>query len=485
MTQKNNMTRNAMLFLPAKILEGILLMACTSLYSHIFIKDAVGQFNAVNMTVNYAFLLLAAWMSNSNTRYVAEESKKDGAAALFSTTVSIYFVLCALVTLVCGGVFTVTQDTQYLFGAGMFYAYTAMTILNNTLVQLGRVRPAIVLSLTSVSMKLIVALVLVGGKTNYPSAVPAMVASIAADTVGAIGAVFALGIPKRYRLHLFSRDLLRKLLDFGVPLMGVALCTGTLTLIDRFLVLGFYGNSVFAIYSSNNSLPASIFTMLSVAVLRGVYPAVLQAWREQGQMPARALLNDGVRLYLLIALPAMFGLCAVALPLSRFFFAEGYDAGASIIGTIAVAYVLMGLTEYANKGFELMQDTRPVLWNSAIAMVVKVVSSLVCIQYMGYLGGAIGSVIAFAVYFLLTVITVKRKYFMWKLRPASFLRIFVAAALCGGAAYTVTLFPIGNFLALLGAVAVGGAVYVGVLVASGEVKEEIAAVRMRLQTMRK
>ncbi|MFR4977800.1 MAG: oligosaccharide flippase family protein [Butyricicoccus sp.] len=135
--------------------------------------------------------------------------------------------------------------------------------------------------------------------------------------------------------------------------MGVALCTALLNLIDRFLVLGIYGDEVFAVYSSNVSIPSSIFNMLSVGVLRGVYPAVLRAWRESGRETARGLLSAGVRLYMLIAFPAAFGLTAVALPFTRIFFDSGYDAGAPAIGLMSFTMVLMGLTEYANKGFEL------------------------------------------------------------------------------------------------------------------------------------
>ena len=34
------MTRDAMLFLPAKVIEGLLVIACSSLYTHIFTKGA-------------------------------------------------------------------------------------------------------------------------------------------------------------------------------------------------------------------------------------------------------------------------------------------------------------------------------------------------------------------------------------------------------------------------------------------------------------
>lgn len=473
MSEKNTMTRNAMLFLPAKLAEGVLLMAMSSLYSHILTKSAVGLFNATNMMVNFTFLLIAAWMSNSNTRYVAEEYKKDRAARLFSTIAPIYLLLCAVTGVVCVGLYLTTRESYYLLGAVMFCTYSAFTILNNTMVQLSIIRPAILLSLTSASLKLILAIAFVGGKSGFDSPTPALLANILADGIGAIGAIFSLGMPQVVRLRRFSQQMLKKLLAFGVPLMGVALCTALLNLIDRFLVLGIYGDEVFAVYSSNVSIPSSIFNMLSVGVLRGVYPAVLRAWRESGRTQARGLLNAGVRLYMLVAFPAAFGLTAVALPFTRIFFAAGYDAGAPAIGLMSFTMVFMGLTEYANKGFELEQNTRPVILNSALATLIKIISSVVLIRAIGFLGGAVGSVIALACYFLITSVRVRR-YFMWHVSMRCFLSILISAAMCGAVAYGCTLLPVSNLLRLILAIPAGGLTYLICIVLSGEAREEVS-----------
>ena len=479
MSEKNTMTRNAMLFLPAKIAEGVLLMAMSSLYSHILTKSAVGLFNATNMMVNFTFLLIAAWMSNSNTRYVAEEYKKDRASKLFSTIAPIYFLLCAVTSVICIGMYAFTRESYYLLGAVMFCTYSAFTILNNTMVQLSIIRPAIILSLTSASLKLLLAILFVGGKSGFNSPTPALLANIVADGVGAIGAIFALGMPQVVRLSRFSQAMVKKLLAFGVPLMGVALCTALLNLIDRFLVLGIYGDEVFAVYSSNVSIPSAIFNMLSVGVLRGVYPAVLRAWRESGREEAQGLLSAGVRLYMLVAFPAAFGLTAVALPFTRIFFASGYDAGAPAIGLMSFTMVLMGLTEYANKGFELEQNTRPVILNSAIATLIKLVSSVVLIKQIGFLGGALGSVIALACYFLITSLRVRR-YFMWKVTPRTFLSIFISAALCGVTAFGCTLLPLSNLLRLALAILLGGLTYLVCIIGSGEAREEVTLIMKKL-----
>ena len=176
--------------------------------------------------------------------------------------------------------------------------------------------------------------------------------------------------------------------------------------IDKYLVVGFYGDILYAYYSQNNSIASGLFTMISVGIMRGVYPAVLRGWREGGRDAAKPLLDQGVRLYLLIAVPAVAGLTAVALPMSRFLFAKGYDAGAPVIAYTALAMLFMGLTEYANKAYELEQSTGQVLQNSAAAAIIKVISSVILLRTFGFTGGAMGSIVAFASYFFITCVRV-------------------------------------------------------------------------------
>ena len=311
MSSKNTMTRDAMLFLPAKVVEGLLVIGCSSLYSHIFVEGAVSAFNLTNTTIQLLYLILAGWMANSATRYVGEEYRADEGRGLFSTVSTIYVGLCVLVAIGCCITAAVTQSPVYLGGALMFCTYTAFQVLNAALIQLGRVKASILWSLTSAVLKLAVAFALVGGKSNYPSPFPAIFANTIADGVATIGAVFALSLPVVVRLKYFSKPLLNRFLKYGVPLMGVSISVALLNQIDKYLVVGFYGNILYAYYSNNNSIASGLFTMISVGIMRGVYPAVLRGWREGGKAAAKPLLDQGVRLYLLIAVPAVAGLTAV------------------------------------------------------------------------------------------------------------------------------------------------------------------------------
>lgn len=480
MSGKNTMTRDAMLFLPAKIIEGLLVIACSSLYTHLFYQSTVGTFNFINFNVQIAYLILAGWMANSATRYVGEEYHKDKGRGLFSTVATVYLLICAAVAVFSCIAAVVTHDPLYLGFMTMFFSYTIFQILNSALIQLGRMKASISLSLLSAVLKLVVAYALVFGMDNPSSPFPAIAANTVADGIAGIGAVAALGLPAIVRLRFFSRGLFGKFLKYGLPLMGVSISVTLLNQIDKYLVVGFFDMDVYGVYSSNNSIASGLFTMISVGIMRGVYPAVLRGWREGGQAAAKPLLDQGVRLYLLVAVPAVAGLTAVSLPLSRFLFAEGYDAGAPVIAYTALAMLFMGLTEYANKAYELEQSTGQVLQNSAAAAVIKVVSSIVLLQVLGFTGGALGSVVAFASYFIITCVRVRRR-FLFHVAPACVARIVVSALLCGAAAYACTLLPVGNILRLALAVVAGVVVYAVCIVASGEGREEMQTVMRKLK----
>ena len=480
MSGKNTMTRDAMLFLPAKIIEGLLVIACSSLYTHLFYQSTVGTFNFINFNVQIAYLILAGWMANSATRYVGEEFHKDKGRGLFSTVATVYLLICAAVAVFSCIAVAVTHDPLYLGFMTMFFSYTIFQILNSALIQLGRMKASISLSLLSAVLKLVVAYALVFGMDNPSSPFPAIAANTVADGIAGIGAVAALGLPAIVRLRFFSRGLFGKFLKYGLPLMGVSISVTLLNQIDKYLVVGFFDMDVYGVYSSNNSIASGLFTMISVGIMRGVYPAVLRGWREGGQAAAKPLLDQGVRLYLLVAVPAVAGLTAVSLPLSRFLFAEGYDAGAPVIAYTALAMLFMGLTEYANKAYELEQSTGQVLQNSAAAAVIKVVSSIVLLQVLGFTGGALGSVVAFASYFIITCVRVRRR-FLFHVAPACVARIVVSALLCGAAAYACTLLPVGNILRLALAVVAGVVVYAVCIVASGEGREEMQTVMRKLK----
>ncbi len=480
---KGRMAKDTLLFLPAKVAEGVIVMLTTAFYTKLFLPEAYGSFQIINTTMLVAYLISASWLANAAVRYIGDELKKDSGKEFYSTLVTSYLYISGLVCAVCLIVYLFQGDPVWPAGAFMFAAYSLFMILNGMLVQTGLIRWSIVLSLLSVTLKLASAYLYVnllpsGVKTPFP----AVFASMTGDFIASVGALLALGIPSAMSLKRFSRPLFSSLMKYGFPLIGVSVSIGLLNMIDRYIVVFTMGKAPFAVYSANYAISSGIFTMLTVAVMRGVYPAVLGAWREGGQASAKPLLDAGARLYVLIALPCAAGLTAVGPLLSRVLFVRPeYHTGAPVIGITACAMFFMGLTEYANKPWELTKNTIPVLQNAACAAVLKVVASLLLIPVFGISGAAYGTLFAFLLYFSLAALRAKR-IFLFYLGTRRVLNITVSSLLCALAAFAVTLMPVPRVAALAGAVFTGAAVYFAAIFLSGEIGGEISALKAHLKT---
>lgn len=70
-----------------------------------------------------------------------------------------------------------------------------------------------------------------------------------------------------------------------------------------------------------------------------------------------------------------------------------------------------------------------------------------CSKTLGFTGGALGSVVAFASYFIITCVRVRSR-FLFRVAPINLVRIIVSALLCGAAAFACTLLPVGNLIRL-------------------------------------
>ena len=482
---KGHMAKDTFLFLPAKVVEGLIVMLTTAFYTKLFLPEAYGSFQIINTTMLVVYLIAASWLTNAAVRYIGDELKRDSGREFYSTLISSYLVITGAVCILCLFVYFISGDSVWPAGALMFAFYSLFMILNGMLVQAGLIKWSILLSIATVTVKLIsaylyAALLRSGANTPFP----AVFASMTGDFAASLGAIFALRIPSHFSFKRFSKPLFSGLMNFGFPLIGVSVSIGLLNMIDRYIVVLSMGKTPFAIYSANYAISSGVFTMLMVAVMRGVYPAVLGAWRDGGQAQAKSLLDAGARLYVLIAAPAAAGLVAVGPLLSRILFVRPeYHEGAAVIGITACAMFFMGLTEYATKAWELIKKTIPVLQNAALAACVKIAASFLFLRVFGISGAAWGTFAAFLFYFLLTALRAK-KLFLFSLGLRRVLNILTGAAFCAVAACCVTLLPIPRTAALLGAVLAGAAAYIAAIVLSGEVSDEIKSIRLRIQKYR-
>lgn len=480
--ENQRMTRNTLILMPAKVLEGVLLMAMNALYTRWFAAEIFGEYNLVTTSVLVLFLVTSAWLYNSAARFVSDYKSDDEKRQFYSTFVIAFAVISAFVVAAGAIIGVAASNILFFYGALMLTTYSLFTIMNGMLIQTGKIAFSIIVSLLSVSGKIICALVLKNmSASGAPSVALVIFAAIIADVIASSVAMRVLKIVSYTKIRAFSKKLLRELLKFGVPLIGMSIGVGLLSMIDRFIVNAVMGSASLGIYAANYTISSGIFGMITAAAVRATYPALIAGYNRGGRGEAETLLSHGLRLYLLIAAPAAVGLCAVCAPLAQFMLAPEYHAGAIVIGITALAYFAMGLTEYAIKGYELTRKTKPVLVFSLIASAIKIVATFALIPIFGIQGAAYGTLIAFISYFLIVVISM-RPIFTFKLQKKSTMNIFIAALMCFLAAFlTVKFLPTGALLKAIAGVSAGGIAYFLTIGLTGEIKQELGGIKKALK----
>jgi putative peptidoglycan lipid II flippase len=221
--------------------------------------------------------------------------------------------------------------------------------------------------------------------------------------------------------------------------------------------------------------PLGLFGM---AISTAVFPRMAeQAARDQEEL--RGTLSRSLCMILFLTVPAGFGLMILAKPITAFLLRSGaFDASSTDLVVSALVFYSVALFAHAgieivSRGYYAMSDTRTPVAYAVVSMLINLVLSLVLVWPFGIKGLAAALSVATIVEFALLVRTLDRR-----LRGLATREIAVSTArtvtatvlMCEAIAIWLAALKFAGLLdlgrkpeaglAMLGGIAIGGAVYI-------------------------
>ncbi len=476
---KKTMALDTLLYVPGKILEGLVSFLTLSLYSHYFVTSDYGKYNIATVSANVAFLLTLNWISQSVFRYINKYRGKKRLTLMYSTVFRAWAVISGAMLLVSAVAIAVygaasrpgTELILFLAAAALAsVTYGTTQILFSLLSAIRSLKLFLAMSLFSVTFKLLTTTVLVM-KFNL-GILSALISIVLIDCIVTAIIVLRLKIYKFIIPGRYSRVVLLKFRSYGIPLIANGISMSLLNVSDRYALGLLKGTSQVGIYSANYGIASAVFSMLNFALMRASYPSIIRAWRQDERKEASELLSHAVRNYLLLALPAAAGLSMLSGQIARLFLEEKYHAGSFVIIWVSVGMVLLGLTEYSNKAWELTSRTAMISKNSVVCGVYNIVSNLVFIPFYGYTAAAVNTTLSYLVYFCLSFFKGK-KILSWRLGAKTVLRLLAANGAMALLIAAVLVFSNPGKLELVALVLAGAVVYSVALYITGEIRPEV------------
>jgi O-antigen/teichoic acid export membrane protein len=452
---KKIMVKDTMLYLPARIIEGAIGLLTISLYTRFFAPDVYGTYGIITTTVNISSLLLLGWLIQSVFRYVNDFDGNKKKVLFFSTSFTLW-VLINGVILSGGlaGIFLLSRSNEawltqlYILVIFMFISYNTTQILINVLSATRRTKLLLGLSIFSVAAKLLLTTFFVYYfKTNSTTPAAAVISHIIVDAIFILIAVQRTRIYRYITFRLFSKKVLRKFLVYSMPLVGVNITMSMLTLSDRYVITPILGTEKMGIYHANYSISSSVFTLILVAVMRGVYPVILKTWRLNNKPQTEHFLSQAVRYFLLVSMPAFTGISILADTISKLFLDPKFYEQGFVIIWVAAGMLFFGLAEYSNKAWELTSNTKPLFYNTVISAVINLGINIIFIPIYGYRVAAVSTAFSYFVYLTLSLVR-SRKILKIDFSIKSLARIFFSCAVMGISVFLAVEYLSSSFIAL-------------------------------------
>lgn len=265
----------------------------------------------------------------------------------------------------------------------------------------------------------------------------------------------------------------KKLINYAWQIILFFLAYELLISIDLYLVKGIlhddYQTGIYNASLTIGRIPYYIFYALTVILL----PVISKTTSENNREKTAEIINQSLRLMLIILVPMVTLMSVFSRPLIRLFYSHRYiDAAYPMsilvwgVGFLTIFYVFCFVMSGAGK-------VRKPMIMSVLGLALNTILNYILIKKYGITGSAIATSITSA------IITFFMLYHIWtdfgvKVRLGSFLKIIFSGAVMYAASF---IFNRGELIFMLWS-AILFALYLGILILLGEIKKaDIAIVR--------
>lgn len=378
----------------------VILPALTKSYT----TATYGIWVQVSVTVGLISPLLTLQLGAAVIRFLAGEEDKAKRRRYFSSMLGAIIIFACLIFTVL--MLLETQVSVFLFASPTYIIFVRLIFLWTFVDALFgfflcylrardkiRIFSIILAVFSAAKMVLIVALASAGFKLEW--LISCMIAVEAIFVIAVFSMIIGdMGLP------MPNLAGLKAFLAFSVPQIPSGVLMWIIGASDRYFITHFLSLSQTSIYSTSDTLGGLIalfFSPISFVLL----PIVSRLWDNKQTADVRIYLEYSTRLFLILAIPAAFGLALLSQPLLKILTTSQYLAGRELVLLVAFGTIFLGIYEINMYVILLIQQTKWLPLMILGAAVISIGINATLIPRIGIIGGAIATIVS---YFVLAVI---------------------------------------------------------------------------------
>ncbi len=286
---------------------------------------------------------------------------------------------------------------------------------------------------------------------------------------------YALRDWRTIRLSSVSRETIKGFALFGLPLVTIQVVNTLINLGNRYVVLGLEGSEQTGLFSAAVNVGSAPMIIFQQIVMLGLYPIAIDYWEKSGDI--KRVINDGVRYFLLGGVPALLLLAVLARPVLGVVAGGEYAVAATALRILSLSSFIYGLSQYFTLIFLVSKRTAVMAAIGFAAAILNISVSLLLVGRFGYQAAAAGALAGNVV-----ILAGACRWGVGMGRDTmpvrTFVRVMGAGAVLAGVCWgAMSVVPGAGLWDILVAAPAAFAVYVGILILTGELKKEMQYVK--------
>ena len=416
--------KNSIIYGLAKTIPAVVAFAALSLYTHLLSPEEYGLYTLLLTGTAFIHNVLFAWLPAGTLRFW---TNKDHDETTFLTTIAfsyLYLLMAMLVISILGVIYYFGKD-EALWIISAFVLLLALALFTITqnlfsakILPLNYAYLTIGYSILSIS---------IGGLLAYFGFGPiGVIMGVALGTL--LPALFMFKQTwSSFSKSSYNKELLKKLLVYGLPIASANLLEELTKVADRFMLAGLQDKAQAGLYAVGYDLSGSSILMLMAVINLAAYPVIIKLLEEGKVQQSNEYFRQYSIALLAIAIPAVVGLNLVGPDLIFLLIDERYqDSVTFLLPWVTSAIFLMGLQVfYFDLAFQLGHHTIGIAKIGIVIATVNIGLNYWLIPIMGIQGAAIATLSSFMTGSILSAI-LGRKYYAVPVPYKSFLKIIIA-----------------------------------------------------------
>ncbi|MEK7450282.1 MAG: polysaccharide biosynthesis C-terminal domain-containing protein, partial [Planctomycetota bacterium] len=353
-------------YTPGQILPALCSIISVAVFTRLFSPAEYGLYVLVITAVLLAGNLTFDWIAFAVWRYF-ERYKIEQKLSVFLGTISTFVFLIFIITASISYIITIflkitPKAGQVDHGYFIFLLRIGILLLG---VQTGYTFVMLVLRVNRQSFKYgLYSSIKVAGSLTTAIFIFYFIArgveSILWAAIIFIGGIFMVEIfqfIKKWHLQFFplSGEVLKKVVRFGGPHIGVLIGTWTLSLADRYLIEYFMDTRAVGIYNAGYQLASFGLQIIYGILILTAVPIIVQTYEKNGPARAAHAISSFVGIYLLFLVPAVAGIILLAKDVAYILLGESFRSSFEIVPWISGGIFFLGLSQYLTVTFQLKE----------------------------------------------------------------------------------------------------------------------------------